>query len=238
MKYLIENIEFKQTKNSTAEKPQLYINMELSNPDDWFDAHARVAILDDNVVKGYRRILETTLKQPVAEGVVYDITTMNVPEKVKYFSGAVYVEFDLPQPMFRIWGSDFTDGAGVEHKAKDYICDKNGNPKLHKKVTVLCKKTYDAEQECWTWAKGWDPVGRANSMISAFFVAPTSGNTNEGAQTAPPQQMPPQQAPAQAPQQVQQPAPAPQPAQAPLPPVPPAGNPPMPAGAVQVAPQF
>lgn len=195
MKYFIDNIAIKDTKNGQSK----YVELSLSDPDDFFNAPCIVPVFQDAVVKGYTRALEQAAQLSATNGKsVMD----NIPEKLKWFPHAIWVTIPLPKPMYRRWGSEFqtTDpktGAIVVHQPDDLVCDKSGHPKLYTEFRVLCKETVDKERmdagysvkEATQWANGWDPVSRGNSYISSFFVSAESAS-------APATQQPPVMQPA------------------------------------------
>ena len=175
MKYLLTNLQIMQT-NST--NPQRYVRAELLNEDDIFDNPSTLpttCLFGETIVKVY----ETALQAAGGDA-------NKLPDNMKYFKGAEYVDVPLPTPMYRIYGSDFVDAKGIMHKAGEYIKDKNGAPRLYTKVRVLCKKSVDNETGELRYARNWDPEKRANDYIAAFFVTPTVGGTSvEEAQQAP-----------------------------------------------------
>ena len=175
MKYLLTNLQIMQT-NST--NPQRYVRAELLNEDDIFDNPSSLpttCLFGETIVKVY----ETALQAAGGDA-------SKLPDNMKYFKGAEYVDVPLPTPMYRIYGSDFVDAKGITHKAGEYIKDKNGAPRLYTKVRVLCKKSVDNETGELRYARNWDPEKRANDYIAAFFVTPTvSGTSVEETQQAP-----------------------------------------------------
>lgn len=175
MKYLLTNLQIMQT-NST--NPQRYVRAELLNEDDIFDNPSSLpttCLFGETIVKVYQTALQA------AGG-----DASKLPDNMKYFKGAEYVDVPLPTPMYRIYGSDFVDAKGIMHKAGDYITDKNGAPRLYTKVRVLCKKSVDNETGELRYARNWDPEKRANDYIAAFFVTPPVGGTSvEEAQQTP-----------------------------------------------------
>ena len=167
MKYLLTNLQIMQT-NST--NPQRYVRAELLNEDDIFDNPSSLpttCLFGETIVKVY----ETALQAAGGDA-------NKLPDNMKYFKGAEYVDVPLPTPMYRIYGSDFVDAKGIMHKAGDYITDKNGAPRLYTKVRVLCKKSVDNETGELRYARNWDPEKRANDYIAAFFVTPPVGGTS------------------------------------------------------------
>lgn len=211
MKYQIDNITFEKVNGTGNE----YVRFEMSDPDDMFNAPTSVASFDQNVINFYKRELQK------ANNVIDAL-----PEKARFFPYAVWVEVTLPEPMYRRWGREFTttDKNGIQtvHQPNDLVCDKNGNPKLYTSFLILCKQTFDKEKaemgfpakDCLGWAKGWDPVSRQNSYISAFFVRAQQSTTADPApQSQPAQQgqsatqQPPVQQPTQGIQQPTQQAP-------------------------------
>lgn len=167
MKYLLTNLQIMQT-NST--NPQRYVRAELLNEDDIFDNPSSLpttCLFGETIVKVY----ETALQAAGGDA-------SKLPDNMKYFKGAEYVDVPLPTPMYRIYGSDFVDAKGIMHKAGEYIKDKNGAPRLYTKVRVLCKKSVDNETGELRYARNWDPEKRANDYIAAFFVTPTVGGTS------------------------------------------------------------
>lgn len=187
MKYQIDNITFEKVNGTGNE----YVRLEMSDPDDMFNAPTSVASFDQNVINFYKRELQK------ANGVIDAL-----PGKAKFFPYAVWVEVTLPEPMYRRWGREFTttDKNGVQtvHQPDEKVCDKDGNPKLYTSFMILCKQTFDKEKaemgfpakECLSWAKGWDPVSRQNSYISAFFVRAEKATTADPTPQPAPQPQP------------------------------------------------
>lgn len=184
MKYLMTSLQIVMTNSAN---PQKYVKASLFNEDDPFDNPSNLpttCLFGEGIVRIYEQAIAN------AQG---DVT--KIPDNLKYFCNAKFVDVPLPAPMHRIYGSDFKDSKGVLHKGGDCICDKNGTPMLYNTVRVLCKETIDNETGERRWANGWDPVSRGNNYISAFFIAQSTPSTST--ETAPPAQQAPVIPPAQ-----------------------------------------
>lgn len=205
MDYKIENIEIKTAKNSSE-----YVLLTLVNADDEWDEPFNVPVWNDIQIARYKALL-------ASPEVMGDVN--KIPENRKLFKYGFWEEVELPEPMYRLWGSTVTstrivNGQPVQetHEEGTPVCDRLGNPVLYTKFMVFTKKTFDNNLQQLVPAKGWGLVERANQMIARQFSRPTASQVN--VQQTAQVQVAPQAQPTVAPQPAQQPAPQAQPQQA------------------------